>query len=41
MPYKSRCSAFLFVPVLGIFTLISEKSTEKLTEKTAPFQRRV
>lgn len=37
MPYKSRCSAFLFVPVLGISTPISEKTTEKLTEKIAPF----
>ena len=41
MPCKSRCSAFLFVPVLGISTPISEKTTEKLTEKIAPFRRRV
>ena len=41
MPYKSRYSAFLFVPVLGIFSVISEKTTEKLTEKIAPFRRRV
>ena len=41
MPYKSRYSAFLFVPVLGIFSVISEKTTEKTTEKTAPFRRRV
>lgn len=37
MPYKSRYSAFLFVPIPQLFLAFTEKITEKLTEKIAPF----